>query len=326
MPANKEQIAAVSAALKKVTNINYFSGVFAAVEGDSEVAHDALWSLIRAGKFGLAKHWAWIGPLEASAGPVAWADFITLLRSLPPELAAPGGAKGGFGFALLGSPIRTRPDVPRGLATVALRAAASDSVAAAAFDDADLPELHRLVIEYARAAAGLPLTDEVKARVRTGLARAVILEGLIAEVYLLDPTTGQPTLRAFYCNQETFLNNDGYVLAAQVGSRDEWERALAEALAEEANRKETDRWGFRGIPYLECAEPGLRLLSPEVLAIVLGIADGPMEHRPWAAIARDAIGRLSAEERARALASVEARNASNGSNFRDPETSELLRG
>jgi len=134
-----------------------------------------------------------------------------------------------------------------------------------------------------------------------------MLTGLVPELYLRDPATGAVTLRRLYCDQETFLNNDSYVLAAQVGSRDEWEHALADALAEEAKRKATDYHGFRGIPYLECAEPGLRLLTAEDLALVLGIADGPMAHRPWAAIASDAIGRLTADDRARAIASTEAR-------------------
>ncbi len=323
MAASKQQISAVSAALKKVKSVDFFRPVFESVDGDRAVAHDALWSLVRTGKFPLAKNWALIGVIEASAGPIAWADLVTLLRALPPELADPGGAKNGFGCSLLGNPTRKRPDVPRGLATLALRAAWSDRGAAESFDGEGLTELGQLAVEYGKGSAGLPLAAGSKARVLQGLARVLVTDGLAPEAYLLDPSTPrEPALVQLYCNEETFRSCDTYALAAPFGSRDEWERAIADALVEEAKRKETDRWGFRGIPYLECAEPGLHLLSPEDLALVLGIAQGPMEHRPWAAIAKAAVGRLSADERARALAALET----TGGNFNDDATRELLRG
>ena len=316
--ATKQQISAISAALKKHTSIASASAVFAAVDDDAAIAHDALWTLVRTGKFALAKNWSLARPLEDSPGRVAWADFVALLQALPPELVAPGGGKRGYGPFFLGNPTLQQPDVPRALASLATRAAADDRAAAGAFDSATLTGPLRLVVEYGQGSVGLPLDAEARVRVLQGLARVIATQGLVTDAWLFNGSVVEHVEFS-----DAAAPSDAYRLAAPFGSQDQWHGAVAAALIEECRRKETDRYGFRGIPYLHCAEPALRLLSPEDLVLVLGIGMANLEQRPWAQIAKDALAQLSAEQRQRALNALDAQDGT-GAHFNDSRTRELL--
>lgn len=297
MTPTPKQVSAVASALKALKSPLFGKVIEAA--GDEALAHAALWSLVKAGRVDVSKNWMQALAFEGCPGKLSWKELLAFLAPLPENLVSPGGGKQGYGFFLLAHPTYQPVDVPRALASLAVRAAADDRDEASKPDDPALPEVIRLVLDYGRGAAGLPLSPEARARVLQGLARAVVKHGLVPEAWLKG-ADGKAALTSLE-------NADPFVLAQPFGTKREWLEALRAALLEQVARAETDRYNYKGIPHLECVEAAFPLLSAEELVAVLSIGAGSMDFRPWETIARAALARLDAAqlEKAKEVASLQ---------------------
>lgn len=301
----KQELSAVAAAIKKITNEDLLSHVWSAADGDQDVAQAAAWQLVRTKKLLVGKHWLAIAPLAHGLAPVAWADLKALLDPLPPTLVEPGGAKHGWGFMLMIDPDAPGdPGISHMLVRLAIRCAVSDRDAFAAVDTASYSLKIALALDYGRAVAGLPVTDATRARLFEALTRAVVSREIAATV----PARGANGALidvVLWSGEEEWRPQDMSALGAPLGDTATWNRALKDAMLAELAFLDENRSQAKGIAFLDRCRPALALLEPAALVAVLAKGKpGGMGADEWRTVAAPAISALDANARALALAAT----------------------